>query len=67
MTLRSAALFALIGMTLLTVLLLAGFIRDLLSFVRDVIPPIALLTSLIHVLASVSLTVFLYAFHKSQS
>ena len=54
-------------MTLLTVLLLAGFIRDLLSFVRDVIPPIALLTSLIHVLASVSLTVFLYAFHKSQS
>ena len=67
MTLRSAALFALIGMTLLTVLLLAGFIRDLLSFVRDVIPAIALLTSLIHVLASVSLTVFLYAFHKSQS
>ena len=67
MTLRSAALFALIGMTLLTVLLLAGFIRDLLSFARDVIPAIALLTSLIHVLASVSLTVFLYAFHKSQS
>jgi len=67
MTLKNAALFALIGMTLLTVLLLAGFIRDVLSFLRDVIPAIALLTSLIHLLASLGLTVFLYAFHKSQS
>jgi ABC-type sulfate transport system permease subunit len=35
MRLKSAALFALIGMILRTVLLAAGFIRDLLSFVRE--------------------------------
>ena len=67
MTLKNAALFALIGMTLLTVLLLAGFIRDMVSFLRDAISALALLISLIHVLASLSLTVFLFAFHKSQS
>jgi hypothetical protein len=67
MTLKNATVFALIGMILLTALLLAGFIRDMVSLLRDVIPAIALLTSLIHVLASLGLTVFLYAFHKSQS
>jgi hypothetical protein len=66
MTLKNATVFALIGMILLTALLLAGFIRDMVSLLRDVIPAIALLTSLIHVLASLGLTVFLYAFHKSQ-
>ncbi len=67
MTLKNATVFALIGMILLTALLLAGFIRDVVSLLRDVIPAIALLTSLIHVLAGLGLTVFLYAFHKSQS
>jgi hypothetical protein len=67
MALKNATLFALIGMILLTALLLAGFIRDMVSLLRDVISAIALLTSLIHVLASLGLTVFLYAFHKSQS
>ena len=48
MTLKNAALFALIGMTLLTVLLVAGFIRDLLSFVRGAVAAITLLISGIH-------------------
>jgi len=71
MTLKNAALFALIGMTLLAVLLAvllaAGFIRDLLSFVRGAVAAIALLVSGIHVLASLSVAVFLYVFHKAQS
>jgi hypothetical protein len=67
MTLKNAALFALIGMTLLTVLLLAGFIRDMVTFLNNAISALALLTSLINLLASLSLTVFLFAFHKSQS
>jgi hypothetical protein len=67
MTLKNATLFALIGMILLTALLMAGFIRDMVSLLRDVISAIALLTSLIHLLASLGLTVFLYAFHKSQA
>lgn len=66
MRLKNAALFALIGMILLTVLLAAGFIRDLLSFVRGAVAAITLLTSGIHLLASLSVAVFLYVFHKSQ-
>jgi hypothetical protein len=67
MTLRNAALFALIGMILLTVLLAAGFIRDVLGFVRGAVAVIALLKSGILLLASLSLAVFLYVFHEAQS
>ena len=67
MGLRNAALFALIGMILLTVLLAAGFIRDVLGFVHGAVAAIALLTSGIHLLASLSVAVFLYVFHEAQS
>jgi hypothetical protein len=67
MSLKSAAFFALVGMTLLTVLLAAGFIRDISGFLAGAIAVMALLTSLIHLLASLSVTVFLYVFHKAQS
>jgi hypothetical protein len=67
MTLKSAALFALIGMTLLTVLLAVGFIRDVLSLASGVIAALAVLISLIHLLASLGVTVFLFVFHNAQS
>jgi len=67
MTLKSAAFFALIGMTLLTVLLAVGFIRDVSSFLAGAIAAITLLISLIHLLASLSVAVFLYVFHEKQS
>jgi len=67
MTLKSAALFALIGMTLLTVLLGVGFIRDVLSLASGVIAALPVLISLIHLLASLGVTVFLYVFHRAQS
>ena len=67
MTLKSAAFFALIGVILLTVLLALGFIRDLSAFLAGAIAAIALLTSLIHLLASLSVAVFLYVFYKAQS
>ena len=67
MRLKNAALFALIGMILLTVLLAAGFIRDLLGLVSGVVAVIAVLTSGIHLLASLGAAVFLYVFHKTQS
>jgi len=67
MTLKSAALFALIGMTVLTILLAAGFIRDVTTFLAGAIAAIALLKSLIHLLASLSVAVFLYVFYKAQS
>ena len=67
MTLKNAALLALVGMILLTLLLLAGFIRDISSAVNGLIPAIRLLRSLVYVVASVAMTVFLYVFHKKQS
>ena len=67
MTLKNAALVALVGMILLTILSLAGFIRDLASAVNGLIPAIRLLRSLVYVVASVTMTVFLYLFHKKQS
>jgi len=65
MTLKNAALVALVGMILLTVLLLAGFIRDVASAANGLIPAISVLRSLIYLVASVTMTVFLYVFHKS--
>ena len=67
MTLKSAAFFALIGMILLTVLLAAGFIRDVSAILAGAIAAIALLKSLIYLLASLSVAVFLYVFYKAQS
>ena len=67
MTVKSAAFFALIGMILLTVLLALGFIRDISAFTAGAIAAMALLTSLIRWLASLSVAVFLYVFYKAQS
>jgi hypothetical protein len=67
MTLKSAAFLALIGMTLLTVLVAAGFIRDVSGLLAGAIAAMALLKSGIHLLASLSVAVFLYVFYKAQS
>jgi hypothetical protein len=66
MRLKNAALFALIGMILLTVLLAAGFIRDIFGFAQGAVAAIALLTSGIRLLASLGVAVFLYVFHQAQ-
>src|ERR1035437_7560193 len=52
MALKNAAFFAWIGMTLLTVLLAAGFIRDFSAFLSGAVAAMALLKSGIHLLAS---------------
>ena len=67
MKLKDAALFAVAGMTLLTVLALATLLNDVLGAVRGLIPALALLKSLIHALASLSVLVFMYVFYKNQS
>ena len=66
MTLKTAAFFAFIGMVLLTVLLALGFIRDVSSLVAGVISAMAVLISLIHLLASLGMTIFLFVFYKAQ-
>jgi hypothetical protein len=66
MTLKRAAALALIGMILLTIRVAADFIKIVLGVARDLIPTLALVRSLIYVLASVTLTVFLYVFYRDQ-
>jgi hypothetical protein len=58
---------ALIGTILLTVLVLAHFITTILGVIRDLIPAMALLTSLVHLFASFSVLVFFYVFYRKQS
>ena len=65
MSLKSAALFALVGMILLTVLALADFLNVVLGVMRDIVPAMMLLRSLIYLLATLGVTVFLWAFYRS--
>jgi hypothetical protein len=67
MSLKSAALFALVGMTLLTVVCAIGFINDISALLAGAIAPMMVLKSLIHLLASLSVAVFLFVFYKSPS
>ena len=67
MTLKNVAFFAFIGMTLLTVVCALGFVGDMSALLAGAIAPMMVLKSLIHLLANLSVTVFLYVFHKTQS
>jgi hypothetical protein len=67
MTLKSAAFFALICMALLSVVLAVGFIRDVSAFTAGAIAAMEMLISLIHLLASLGVTVFLYVFYRAHS
>jgi hypothetical protein len=67
MTLKNAALFAFLGITLLTVLLAAGFIADFSAFLSGAVAAVALLKSAVKLMAGVSVAVFLYVFYKKQS
>jgi 2-polyprenyl-6-methoxyphenol hydroxylase-like FAD-dependent oxidoreductase len=67
MSLKTAALFALIGMILLTVLEAAGFLRDLTALLQGAMAAITLLASAIRFLASLGVTVFLFVFYRHQA
>jgi len=67
MTLKSAALLALIGSLLFTILMALDFIKAVSGFLGDVVPVISLLRSLVYLVASLSVTIFLFVFHKAQS
>ena len=66
MTLKNAAFFAFIGMTLLTVVCALGLTGDISNLLAGAIPSMMVLKSLIHLLASVSVAIFLYVFQKAQ-
>jgi hypothetical protein len=44
-----------------------SFVVNLAGFLRDVVPAISLLASFIRVVATLSLAVFFYVFHRAQA
>jgi hypothetical protein len=67
MTIKNAAFLALVGMIVLTSVVAADFIDILLGVLRDLVPAMALLRSLVHLFASFAVTVFFWTFHKIQA
>jgi hypothetical protein len=66
MTLKNAALLALIGTIVMTALLLWTFVLTFLNVLRDLVPAVALLQSFIYAFGCFSVAVFFYLFHRAQ-
>ena len=67
MTMQSAASLALMGAVLVTVVLVVGFVLDLLNVLRGLVPALRLVTSFIYAFAGVGAVVFLWVFRNRQS
>jgi len=67
MTLKKAALLALAGMILVTVLLVWDLVFNLLNVLRGLVPAVMLFSSFIYAFAALTLAVFFYVFHTAQS
>jgi hypothetical protein len=67
MTLKNAALLALFGTILITVVLAWTFVLNVVNVLRDLVPALTLFSSFIHAFACFSVAVFFYVFHRTQS
>jgi hypothetical protein len=67
MSLKNAALVALIGMLVLSILLVVDFISNISNVMGGLVPAVILFRSLIYTIASLCLTAFFFVFHKAQS
>jgi hypothetical protein len=66
MTLKNAALLALVGTALMTALLVWTFVFTFLNVLRDLVPAVTLFSSFIYAFGSFSVAVFFYVFHRAQ-
>jgi hypothetical protein len=66
MTLKNAALLALIGTILAPVFLTWTFIMTALNVLRGLAPPLMLFPWFIYAFACFTLAVFFYVFHRAQ-
>jgi predicted membrane channel-forming protein YqfA (hemolysin III family) len=66
MTLKNAALLALVGTILMTALLVWNFVFTLLSVLRDLVPAVALFSSLIYTFGCFTVMLFFFVFHRAQ-
>jgi hypothetical protein len=67
MNLKSAAVLALIGTLVLTLLLALDFINTVAGVAQGAIPSMAIVRSLIYLIASLTITLFFYSFQQSPS
>jgi hypothetical protein len=67
MTLKSAALLALIGTILMTALLAWNFVFTVLNVLRGVVPAVTLFSSFLYAFGCFTTAVFFYVFHRTQS
>jgi hypothetical protein len=66
MTLKNAALLALIETILMTALLVWTFVLTFLNVLRDLVPVVTLLQSFVYASGCFSVAVFFYLFHRAQ-
>jgi len=67
MTLKNAALLALVETILMTVLLVWNFVSNVLNVLRGVEAPIVLFASFIYAFGCLTVMVFFFVFHGAQS
>jgi hypothetical protein len=67
MTLKNAALLALIGTVLMMALLVWNFVVNFLSLLRGLVPAVTLFSSLIYAFGAFSVMMFFFVFHRTQS
>ena len=67
MTLKNAALLALIGTILIAALLVWTFVFNVVNVLRGLTPPVMLFSWFIYAFACFSVAVFFYVFHRAQS
>jgi len=66
MSLKNAAFLATVGMIILTALMLYDLFENVAGILRSLIPAVALFRSAIYAFASITVTVFFFAFYKKQ-
>ena len=67
MSLKNAALLAMIGTVVLTILLILNLVNTFLAFIRGLVPAMVLLSSLLYAFAALSVALFFYIFHRAQT
>ena len=66
MTLKNAALLALIGTVLMTALLVWEFALTFLNVLRGLVPAVSLFSSFIYAFGCFGVAVFFFTFHRAQ-
>ena len=67
MTIKNAALLALIVTILMTALLVWNFVFNFLNLLRGLVPAVTLFSSFIYAFGCFSVMVFFFVFHRAQS